>query len=63
MMKGQAGQLTVDEVRRVDRVRLAVLLHKLPHEIDAAPFQDIVDLIEVQNGEVKYRQLEQVRRK
>ena len=35
------------EARRITRARLARQLHKLPHEIDAAPMTDIHDLMEV----------------
>lgn len=42
---------------------MAILLHKLPHEIDAAPFGDIADVIEVQQGMRKYQELERARRK
>lgn len=35
------------EGHRIARARLARLLHKLPHEIDAAPYQDVLDLLEV----------------
>lgn len=36
-----------DEIARINRVRLAREFHKLPHEIDGAPSQDIEDLIAV----------------
>lgn len=44
---------------RVNRVRLARLLHKLPAEIDAAPLADIADLIAVEEAEAEVRQIEQ----
>ena len=40
-------QLDPDEIRRVNRVRIAERLHKLPHEVDAAPYPDICDMLEV----------------
>lgn len=42
---------------------MAILLHKLPHEIDAAPFLDIADVVEVQRGERMYYDLERAKRR
>jgi hypothetical protein len=39
--------LDPDEVERVNRVRLALLLHKTPAEIDALPEADYNDLMQV----------------
>jgi hypothetical protein len=38
---------TADEVRRVNRVRIAERLHKFPAEVDMQPLSDIVDIMEV----------------
>lgn len=37
------------EMYRINRARLALRLHKMPKEIDAAPTGDILDLIAVMN--------------
>jgi hypothetical protein len=42
-------ELEPDEVIRINRARLAILLHKTPHEIDATPVQDLEDLIAVKH--------------
>lgn len=45
------------EPERINRARLAMLLHKLPSEIDAEPYENIVDILAVQDGEAQARQL------
>lgn len=40
-------RLDPDEIIRVNRVRIATRLHKLPSEIDAMPASDVDDLLEV----------------
>lgn len=40
-------------VVRVERARMALLLHKLPSEIDAMPWQDYSDLIAVLEADDK----------
>ena len=39
------------EIFRINRVRLAFLLHKLPDEIDRAKPRDIEDMINIKNVE------------
>lgn len=36
-----------EEITRINRARLCLILHRLPHEIDAASWQDIEDIIAV----------------
>lgn len=47
------GAVTLDAAEgwRVNRARLARLLHKLPGEIDAAPYLDLLDVIEVMRAD------------
>lgn len=42
-----ANALTLDseEVHLINRAHVALRLHKLPHEIDAAPAEDIWDVL------------------
>lgn len=42
-------RMSESDAYRVNRVLLATLLHKMPSEIDAAPAQDIEDVIAVNN--------------
>lgn len=53
--------ISEDEAWRVDRVRLALKLHKTPAEIDAMPLLDVADVVEVLRGEEKIHELEQAR--
>ena len=39
--------LTDDEIDRINRANLALLLHKFPHEIDDMPLQDCDDVLEI----------------
>lgn len=41
------ARLAKDQAERIDRARLALKLHKLPSELDAAPLEDIADLMVV----------------
>lgn len=43
-------RLDAEEAWRASRARLALLLHKLPSEIDDAPAADIYDLIAIHNA-------------
>lgn len=61
MVTKQAA-LDSEEVWRVNRVRLAMLLHRLPHEIDTMPFQDVVDVMEVERAERMYTEVQQAKR-
>lgn len=61
MVTKQAA-LDPEEVWRVNRVRLAMLLRRLPHEIDAMPFQDVVDVMEVERAERMYAEVQQAKR-
>lgn len=51
-------QVTLEafEQHRINRARLAKMLHRLPGEIDAAPAQDIHDLIAVTNMDLKLQE-------
>jgi len=49
-------QLEQFEMHRINRARLAIRLHKLPEEIDAAPAQDVHDLIAVINAEARLQE-------
>lgn len=40
-------QLEADEIERVNRVRVGLILHKLPSEIDAMPEADYKDVLAV----------------
>jgi hypothetical protein len=56
---GKTDALSVEEAHRINRVQLALLLHKTPAEIDAIPLQDIADIVEVQRGERMVQELKQ----
>jgi hypothetical protein len=54
----QQVQLTADEAWRVNRVRLALRLNKLPAELDDAPLTDIMDVVAVMNADDKLAAME-----
>jgi hypothetical protein len=39
-----------DEVHRINRAQLALKLHKFPHEIDQAPYLDMMDVQQVESA-------------
>lgn len=39
-----------DEIERIERARLALLLHKLPSEIDEMPLADAEDVLAINNA-------------
>lgn len=39
-----------DEEERIERAQLALLLHKLPSEIDAMPLRDVEDVLAIYNA-------------
>jgi hypothetical protein len=43
------GQVQLDELEvwRVNRIRIALTLHKFPHEVDEMPLDDFDDLMEI----------------
>jgi len=51
--------LSPEEAHRINRVQLALLLHKTPAEIDAMPLQDVADIVEVQRGERMVQDMQQ----
>lgn len=61
MTAPKQARLTKDEAHRIDRARLALMLHKLPSEVDAMPFTDVADLIEVMSTDRKLEELKLAR--
>jgi hypothetical protein len=55
--------LDADEAYRINRARLAIKLHKLPHELDAMPLLDMADLVEVMKADDKLAELEAARQR
>lgn len=51
------ARLTREQASRIDRARLAMQLHKLPHELDAAPLADIADVLVVMKMDRKIAQM------
>lgn len=41
---------THDEVERIDRAQLAIILHRPPEEIDAMPLRDRQDVLQIYNA-------------
>lgn len=39
-----------DDEDRIERAQLALLLHKLPHEIDDMPLRDAADVLAIYNA-------------
>ena len=54
MVAPKIHALEGEEVHRVNRVRMAFELRKLPAEIDAMPFTDYCDLLEVMLADRDY---------
>lgn len=54
----EQAQLTEDEAWRISRVRLALKLNKLPHELDDAPLTDVMDMIAVMRTDDNLAQME-----
>jgi hypothetical protein len=39
-----------EEVERINRAQVALLLHKFPSEVDAQPYRDIADVMAIHNA-------------
>jgi hypothetical protein len=57
----EQARLTDDEVWRIRRVRLALRLNKLPHELDDAPLTDVMDMLEVLRTDDNLAQMQAAR--
>lgn len=54
--------LTVQEIHRLNRVRIAERLHKLPSEIDLMPLTDVHDLMEVWRADSEIEKMQERRK-
>lgn len=57
-MFGNALILDSEEVHLINRAQVALRLHRLPSEIDAAPAEDIWDVLSVMTDEDQLKQEE-----
>jgi len=58
-------QLDADEVDRIERAQVALILHMPPHDVDSMPAQDVADVLEIYsaNNEIQAWQQSQNRRR
>jgi hypothetical protein len=54
-----------DEIERINRAQLALLLHKFPSEIDAQPYRDMTDVLHINraNEEIQAERAKKKKRK
>ena len=57
-------QLDADEIDRIERAQVALLLHMPPHLVDRMPAQDVADVLEIYsaNNEIQAWQMKQRKR-